>query len=431
MSESIMIQEGIQVLRRLEEAGYEAVFVGGCVRDRLLGRPLKDIDIATSALPQDVVRLFPRTAPTGLAHGTVTVIMETHTFEVTTYRKESEYEQFRRPKEVEFISDLDEDLRRRDFTINAMAQGPDGSCIDPFGGRDDLDKGIVRCVGDPMERFREDALRMLRGIRFACEYGFELEDGTWRALVRHAPLLEHVATERVTAELDRMIEGRSPDRAVALLVESGLPRHFKEPVEWPLARWERAPEATERSALAKLDGAALRWAGLFILMECEAEQAREAMKRLKFAGKKSDAVYRLLRADEWMRSRADGGDSRTGVEAEPSVFETVALGAVEFGRPVVREWLRLAGWRVEMMGDDGLRRLAAEGAAELERVPVDRIAELAVNGTDLTGALDKPAGPWLGRLLYELLTEAALRRLPNDRDVLLNEAKSRAKRETN
>ena len=237
-----MEQKGKEVLLRLMQAGFEAYFVGGCVRDKMLGRRLKDIDIATSALPDQVIALFPRTVPTGLKHGTVTVIIDGHAFEVTTFRKESEYEQFRRPKQVEFISDLHEDLRRRDFTVNAMALDANGRCIDPFGGQEDLRNGQIRCVGNPEERFHEDALRMLRGIRFACEYGFELERLTWEALCRHAPLLVHVAIERVTAELEKMIEGRSPDRAVSLLVESRLLRYLGQPVEWPLAAWEQAPK---------------------------------------------------------------------------------------------------------------------------------------------------------------------------------------------
>ncbi|MBD2861253.1 CCA tRNA nucleotidyltransferase [Paenibacillus oceani] len=421
-----METEGKEVLRALSEAGYEAYFVGGCVRDKALGRPLKDIDIATSALPDEVMRLFPRHAPTGLAHGTVTVIREQHTFEVTTFRKESEYEQFRRPKEVEFISDLNEDLRRRDFTINAMALDAHGTRYDPFGGSADLEAGVVRCVGNPLERFHEDALRMLRAIRFACEYGFSLQEATWEALLRHAPLLAHVAMERVGAELDKMIEGRSPDRAVKLLAESGLTRHFKQPVVWPLAEWDLVPELCAAVKLTGVTGPELRWTALFVLLEMSSGQAREAMKRLKFSGKKSAAIVRLLQMDEWMRQHLD----KIRMEDEQAGFETWAGACVMFGKPVALLWLELASWQTESLDGRNWRQLLELGPGWIERIPADRVTELAVNGTELAVELDKPAGPWLGALLQELLVETAKLRIRNERDILIQEAKNRVKRET-
>lgn len=425
MSE-LMETEGKEVLRVLGQAGYEAYFVGGCVRDKALGRTLKDIDIATSALPDDVMRLFPRNAPTGLAHGTVTVIKEHHTFEVTTFRKESEYEQFRRPKEVEFISDLNEDLRRRDFTINAMALDEYGKRYDPFGGSADLDAGVVRCVGNPMERFHEDALRMLRAIRFACEYGFSLEESTWEALVRHSPLLRHVAMERVGAELDKMIEGRSPDRAVKLLAESGLTRHFKQPVDWPLAKWDDVPEPVAGVKLTGVTGPELRWTALFVLLDMSSGQAREAMKQLKFSGKKSSAIVKLLQMDEWMRQHRNVIDA----ENAPESFEAFAGGCVAYGKPVAAEWLKLALWQTEALYDRNWRQVLELGPEWIERIPADRVTDLAVNGTELAAELDKPAGPWLGKLLQELLEETAKLNIRNERDALMHEAKNRVKRET-
>ncbi|TMV51241.1 CCA tRNA nucleotidyltransferase [Paenibacillus mesophilus] len=425
-----MEREGKEVLRRLGQAGYEAYFVGGCVRDKLLGRPLKDIDIATSALPEVVMRLFARTAPTGLQHGTVTVIMERHTFEVTTFRKESEYEQFRRPKEVEFISDLNEDLRRRDFTINAMALDAEGASIDPFGGADDLAAGRIRCVGNPMERFHEDALRMLRGIRFACEYGFELEADTWSGLLQHAPLLVHVAMERVSAELDKMIEGRAPDRAVRLLTESGLPRHFKQPIDWPLSGWERCPEPIERDSLAKIIGPSLRWTALFILMGMDSVRAKEAMKRLKFAGKKSDSILKLLQTNVWMEERL-GTVSIPDASADSDKvgFELTAECCVTYGKSVVSDWLSLAAWRTDVLGEDRFIPLIERGREWVKRVPVDQVNELNVSGSELAEELRMKPGPWLGRLLQRLLADTARRRLPNERPALLRQAKLLAKQE--
>lgn len=196
VEEELLYAEAKQVMRHLLDTGHEAYIVGGSVRDRLLGRPIGDIDIATSALPEQVMALFRRVVPTGLAHGTVTVVMDHYTYEVTTFRKESAYEDHRRPEEVEFIDDLEEDLRRRDFTINAMALDIEGRLRDPFGGRADLERRLIRCVGDPETRFREtpcgccgasgsrrcwaDALPSRRGGRFSAS-GRRCATSRWNA----------------------------------------------------------------------------------------------------------------------------------------------------------------------------------------------------------------------------------------------------------
>ena len=197
------MRQAAPVLGRLNEAGFEAYYVGGCVRDAALGRPVSDVDIATSAQPEQVAALFARTLPTGLQHGTVTVLEGGRAYEVTTFRKESVYERHRRPSEVAFIADLRGDLQRRDFTINAMALDISGDIVDPFGGRADLQDGIIRCVGDADLRLQEDALRLLRGVRFASVLGYRIAKSTWRAIVRHRKLLRHIAMERVGVELDK------------------------------------------------------------------------------------------------------------------------------------------------------------------------------------------------------------------------------------
>ncbi|MEC0064418.1 CCA tRNA nucleotidyltransferase, partial [Paenibacillus thiaminolyticus] len=230
VEEELLYAESKQVMRQLLDMGHEAYIVGGSVRDRLLGRPIGDIDIATSALPEQVMALFRRVVPTGLAHGTVTVVMDHYTYEVTTFRKESAYEDHRRPEEVEFIDDLEEDLRRRDFTINAMALDIEGRLRDPFGGRADLERGLIRCVGDPETRFREDALRMLRGVRFASLLGGRIAKSTWRALLRQRETLRYVAMERVRDELWKLTAGANPARGWAMLARSGLLRYAKEPL---------------------------------------------------------------------------------------------------------------------------------------------------------------------------------------------------------
>jgi len=200
-----------KIINTLEGAGYEAYAVGGCVRDALLGRIPNDWDITTSAKPLDVKTLFKKTFDTGIQHGTVTVLMGGEGYEVTTYRIDGLYEDARHPKEVTFTDDLLEDLKRRDFTINAMAYSDATGIIDAFDGQGDLERGIIRCVGNPQERFSEDALRMMRAIRFAAQLGFELEKDTKAAISELAPNLKMVSAERIMAELTKLIMSNHPE----------------------------------------------------------------------------------------------------------------------------------------------------------------------------------------------------------------------------
>ena len=194
------------------DAGFEAYMAGGCVRDTLMHRRPADYDIATSARPGDVQRLFRRTVPTGLSHGTVTVLYSGRSCEVTTYRVDGEYLDHRRPESVRFTASLEEDLARRDFTVNAMAMGLGGEIIDPFGGRGDIGGRLIRCVGEPEARFAEDALRLLRTLRFSAKLGFEIDAGTLEAIRRCAPLAEGLSAERVSGELGGILASPEPDR---------------------------------------------------------------------------------------------------------------------------------------------------------------------------------------------------------------------------
>ncbi len=215
-------------LAELRQAGHAAHPVGGCVRDLLLGRVPGDYDVCTSALPEQVMALFERAVPTGIQHGTVTVLTEDGPVEVTTFRREGGYADGRHPDGVSFDVGLTEDLARRDFTINAMALGERGEIIDPFGGQADLRAGLVRCVGAPDRRFGEDALRMLRGVRFAAQLGFAIEPETEQAIRRNAGRLRQVSGERVKAELEKTLLSPHPERA-GDLIRWGLLAHL-----WPV-----------------------------------------------------------------------------------------------------------------------------------------------------------------------------------------------------
>lgn len=213
------------ILHTLEENGCEGYAVGGCVRDALLGRVPQDWDIATDAKPQQVKELFRRTIDTGLQHGTVTVMLDHIGYEVTTYRIDGEYEDGRHPKEVSFAGSLSDDLMRRDFTINAMAYNGSAGLVDLFGGREDLEKGLIRCVGEAEERFAEDALRMMRAIRFSAQLGFAIEKRTFDAIRRRSATIQRISAERIQAELLKTLTSAHPDD-VRLFFETGLSAYF-------------------------------------------------------------------------------------------------------------------------------------------------------------------------------------------------------------
>lgn len=393
-----------EILRTLEQAGHTACWVGGCVRDELIGRPVNDMDIATSARPEEVAELFARTVPTGIEHGTMTVVMEKIPFEVTTFRTETDYKDFRRPEEVTFVRSLDEDLRRRDFTMNAIARLLDGSFIDPYDGRVDLEKGVIRCVGQARERFREDALRMLRGVRFASVFDFELESETWEALIELRDNMKHIAAERIRTELEKMFSGPRPADGVRLLARSGLLAH---------AKIRLTPEmlgAVRLEALDALRGKPeeLRWAALLVGLGIAGEEAEQALKSWTFSGSFAKSVSALLRIDERMGEARQKGEQRAKL-----IFVRCVL---DFGRVSVGNWI---SYRCSM-ADDRPASLEQE-TLWLKEIPVESVRELALGGHDVVAHLDRKPGSWLGLLIRRLLEEVALGHVPNEREALLAE----------
>lgn len=211
MVKIILPEKVSAIIRRLQSAGYEAYAVGGCVRDSLLNRVPVDWDITTSARPAEVKALFEHTVDTGIAHGTVTVLIDREGFEVTTYRIDGDYEDSRHPKQVEFTPLLSLDLSRRDFTINAMAYNNEAGIVDLFGGIQDLKNRVIRCVGDPDSRFGEDALRIMRAVRFCAQLGFEIEPTTLSAVASHAFELSRISAERIRVELTKLLLSDHPE----------------------------------------------------------------------------------------------------------------------------------------------------------------------------------------------------------------------------
>lgn len=269
-------QYAMDVVRRLECAGYRAYFVGGCVRDMLLGRRPQDWDVCTQALPEDVLRVFPTAVPTGLKHGTVTVHSRKKHIEVTTFRTEGAYLDHRRPESVCFVSDLREDLQRRDFTMNAIALSLSGELIDPFGGREDIAAGLIRCVGKAQNRFEEDALRMFRALRFSAKLGFGIETETMQAIQSCAPLAKTLAAERVRDELEKMLLSDRPGK-METVISCGLLDAYLQRAKLaaPLQRLAALP----RNQLA-------RWAGFcaVLLRSGAIENAEVFLKQLRLPG---------------------------------------------------------------------------------------------------------------------------------------------------
>ena len=396
------LKEALPVLGRLNDAGHQAYFVGGCVRDLLLGRPIGDVDIATSARPEAVMALFPKHVPTGIRHGTVTVFLNGRSYEVTTFRTESEYADFRRPSAVAFVDDIREDLGRRDFTVNALAMDAGGRIVDPFGGRNDLERGVIRCVGDPDERFREDALRMVRAVRFAALLRFRIAPSTWRALRRNAGLLRHIALERIGAELDKMILGPDPDRAVSLFVRSGLWRETKTPLEAP-----GEPACAAPPKLSALEADDSRWIALWASSNVAPEAARRWMSGFAFGKRRLRAIFAPL---EMHAAAADLPDTR----------EAWAALALAHGRRAAADWLAVvrALPAIRPVPKDRLKRWEAY----LADIPAFTAAELAIDGHDLADAAGRKGGPWIRRTMDRLLLETAAGRLPNERRALLRRA---------
>ena len=401
---------GMDIVRRFVACGFEAYLVGGCVRDRLLGRALGDVDIATSALPEQVEALFERTIPTGLRHGTVTVLQDGSTYEVTTFRTESGYADARRPDAVVYVRDLREDLARRDFTINAMAWGLDGECIDPYGGRSDLARRVIRCVGDPRQRFGEDALRMVRAIRFAAALEFRIAKSVWRGIRLQAPRLGHVAMERIGAEWDKMMAGPHPVRACGLLIRSGLLAWLREPLPdaIPVALRADGVDTSACGGMRRLDELAepdVRWMAFLAAAGCGMQEALEACRTLRMSGKRAARIA----AGVAFRCRMKAGSA----ERVPARAAFV-IAVLDYGSQAAQDWLALEG---------GCR---AECHAWLEELPAHSVKQLAVRGDELVSRLGRKPGTWVALALRKLLEDVALGRVANEKEALLQAASVQA-----
>ena len=389
-----------EILKTLEAAGYGAWCVGGCVRDALLDRMPGDWDVTTSARPEETMALFAgRAVPTGLRHGTVTVKTEQGGVEITTLRRDGAYRDHRRPETVTFTDSLEEDLRRRDFTINAMAYSAEEGLCDPFGGREDLARGVVRAVGEPLRRFGEDALRILRLYRFAARFGFAIDEATEAAAKQLAAHLDCVSTERIEEELNKLLAAPQPGAYLEPEVLAFvLPELPPEELTKARRRIDALPAGTEQVSA--------RWAAL--LLPLGEAGARKALKRLKCSNARIDGTAALVR--ECGEKTPDTLDKCDLCLQAKRLLGKYDLHTV---RQLTALWTALAP--EEKASFDALR---AEAEALTAQGACCRISQLAVNGRDLMAAGAAP-GPGLRRVLEALLEEVVTGRLPNEKTELL------------
>ena len=430
---TIRMDEGAaELLDTLHRAGYAAYVVGGCVRDSLLGRTAHDWDLCTSALPQQVMELFgaKQCIPTGLQHGTVTIKYGGQLYETTTFRTEGSYTDGRHPDEVQFVPDVREDLARRDFTINAMAYNEAEGLVDPFGGQADLQNGLLRAVGEPQQRFTEDALRILRLYRFAARFGFALDAATARAARQLAPHLDCISAERIQEELAKLLAAPQPGA-------------YLEPAVLAVVLPELTPESLTAAkpvvdaCPAGEENLPVRWAALLGALG-EAD-TRRVLKRLRCSNACIEETAVLVRETA---EQGVCGSFLLGHESGHSIARPTACGSrVPPQRTVLGETPAHAGEVAirQLLGRYGLCTverlcalcaalhpqaapacaLAAQRARQLEADGVCcRVSQLAVNGRDLMAA-GIPAGPALRRVLEALLDGVIRAEYPNEKPVLL------------
>ncbi|MBR1849262.1 MAG: CCA tRNA nucleotidyltransferase [Lachnospiraceae bacterium] len=430
------------IIEKLEAAGFEAYAVGGCVRDQIMGREPNDWDITTSATPYEVKDIFHKTVDTGLVHGTVTVILHGEGYEVTTYRIDGEYEDGRHPKQVSFTASLEEDLKRRDFTINAMAYNESHGLVDLFGGLEDLEKGVIRCVGEPMERFSEDALRMMRAVRFSAQFGYEIEEATREAVRKLAPTLEKVSVERIQVELTKLLTSGHPDFFrecyelgltelfmpefdACMTCEQHNPHHAYTVGEHTLIGMQHVPadkvlrltmllhdigkvetKTTDEAGIDHFRGHPVK----------SAEMAKVILRRLRYDNQTIHDVVRLVEFHDWdihieaRKKSVRKAVAKIGQDFFPEMFEINLADTL-----AQSDYLRKE--KLEKL--DALKALYQEILRDKECLT---LKDLAVNGQDLMAAGVQP-GKQIGQILNAMLQDVLEYPEHNDKEHLLQRVK--------
>lgn len=360
--------EAIRVLRILEEAGFEAYFVGGCVRDFVRGEEFSDIDITTSAHPEEVKKLFKKTIDTGLQHGTVTVLLGKEPYEVTTFRTESDYSNHRSPDKVEFVTDLKKDLDRRDFTINALALDRNGVLFDFHNGQLDLKNSLIKTVNDPNERFFEDALRMLRAFRFAAKLDFTIEELTLAAIEKNAELIKYVSIERVVVEFRKLLAGTASEKSLELLLRSKLHTHL--PFLQDIKKYRNFSTFTFCQSLF--------WLSYFNGINLA------KLKELKLSNKEIAQVKTYYKIHEEFLKNTELELVLYEFKEEDVIFVAELFG--EFSKDEIE--------KIDLVIED--------------------FTDAKVSSQKIIAIIDKKPGPWIKEVVAKVEKEILLRRLAND-----------------
>ncbi len=424
------------ILEALQEHNHEAFIVGGCVRDCIRGKVPSDWDIATNALPGEVKQIFPRTFDTGIKHGTVTVMVDGCCYEVTTYRVDGEYTDYRKPESVSFTSSIQEDLARRDFTINAIAYNPINGIVDPFDGIEDIRGEVIRTVGNPDKRFGEDALRMLRAVRFSAQLGFSIDKNTLDSIGKNCSLIENISAERIRDELTKILMSDNPFR-FSLLKDTGLIKYTLPEFEPSFTTIQNNPYHAYDVAVHTLHSVAniekdkiLRWAMLFHDMgkpgvkttddkgidhfynhqQLSVKLARAAMLRLRFDKKSMERILLLVRCHD-MHIKAEPGSVRKAIcKVGEDAFEDL-LKVIEADKKAQNPKLLEERSRK-------FRRLWEIYNEVKKKGQCTSLKTLAINGDDLIAAGVAP-GRKIKELLDNLLEKVIEEPELNNRETLL------------
>lgn len=365
------MKTALEVIKILEQAGHEAYMVGGAVRDYLLGKIPHDIDVTTSAAPHEVKRHFSKTVDTGIQHGTVLVLLSGEGIEVTTFRTEGAYTDNRRPDAVEFVKSLPEDLKRRDFTINAMAMTKNLEIIDPFGGQEDLKRKLIRAVGEPDQRFKEDALRMLRAVRFSSQLNFNIDEKTLASIKRQAHLIEAIAMERIKIEIDKIMANSHTQKSMKYLKISGLTKHLPAGCLFEAGWEDYIPE----------ENPAKGW--VYMLYQQDKEFAD--VRPYKFSNEEKklmEGALQAARTKEW-----DVWTFYTHTEEQLKIASAVR------------------GMNVDIRREKG-------------RLPIRSKADIQASGRDLINWSGSKQGPWLKKWIEKMEKEIVFGRLRNNKELI-------------
>lgn len=381
--------KAIPIIEKIENEGFEAYFVGGSVRDIILNQKIHDVDIATSAFPEEIQRIFPKTIDVGIQHGTVLVLYQDEQYEITTFRTESTYQDYRRPDEVTFVRSLEEDLMRRDFTMNALAMGKNGEIIDLFNGIEAISNKQIVAVGNPSERFHEDALRMMRGLRFSSQLNFDIEEKTKEAIKEHHTLLGKISIERIYIEFIKLLTSNYRNQGLNAMIET---RCFEYCPGLKTKEAElRALTLISNQSVFKTEE--LAW--LILIYVLNIDNPKNFLKKWKTSNKLMNHIEACLKElkhrdnNEWEKLRL--------YQSGPEVVSDV-------------EKARL------LLGLDSKEESSLQQYNEL---PIKSISDLAVTGNDILEALNQNPGPWLGKLLKQIEEAVVLGKLPNTKEGLI------------